>query len=94
MAIKIIKQRQLKRIRGGDASVRREISIMQQLNHPNVLRLVQVVEHAPAEKQYLVMEHADGGTVEQLRNRTFDGKLSEPVARRYYTANSCSQTLP
>ena len=84
VAIKIIKQRQVKRIRGGEANVHREIQIMSQLHHPNVLQLMEVLDFPDKGKQYLVLEHVDGGTVEQLRDRTESGRLSEHVARRYY----------
>lgn len=52
-AVKIIRQRQLKRIRNGEENVRREINIMQRLRHPNVLRLHEVLTDEDQEKLYV-----------------------------------------
>ncbi len=51
--------------RGGDGldSVRREVAIMKKLDHPNIVRLYEVLCDADDDSIYLVMEYAEGGPV-------------------------------
>ncbi|XXG68173.1 hypothetical protein AAC387_Pa06g1321 [Persea americana] len=60
--------------------IMREVSAMRRLNHPNIIKLHEVM--ATKSKIYLVMEHAKGG---ELFSRIFhQGPLKEAVARRYF----------
>lgn len=59
--------------------VLREVSIMSRLDHPNIVRLHEVM--ATRSKIYLVMEHAGGGELFSLVTRR--GRVPEPAARRY-----------
>lgn len=62
-----------------------EISTMESIHHPNLIRLYEVVE--TYSKLYLVMEYASGG---ELYNKvTTLGKLDEVVARNLF-AQICS----
>lgn len=58
-----------------------EISTMEAIHHPNLIRLYEVVE--TYSKLYLVMEYAGGG---ELYNKvTTMGKLEEAVARNLFS---------
>lgn len=58
----------------------REISAMDSLHHPNIVRLFEVIE--TFSKIYLVMEYANGGELYQKVHQ--DGRLSERVASYYF----------
>ncbi|KAK4742550.1 hypothetical protein SAY87_000551 [Trapa incisa] len=67
-------------VKGGfTAHVKREVSIMRRLRHPNVLRLSEVL--ATRSKIYFVMEFAKGG---ELFARVARGRFSEDLCRRYF----------
>ncbi|KAF2600113.1 hypothetical protein F2Q68_00007634 [Brassica cretica] len=60
--------------------IKREISTMKLINHPNVVRLYEVL--ASKTKIYIVLEFAMGGElVDKIRH---DGRLREDGARRYF----------
>ena len=44
-------------------SVRREVAIMKKLSHPNIVRLVEVMDDPTADSLYLVMEQCTGGSM-------------------------------
>lgn len=58
----------------------REISSMERLHHPNIIRLYEVVETLA--KLHIVMEYAGGG--ELFTRISNEGKFSEPEARNIY----------
>ncbi|GJM92713.1 hypothetical protein PR202_ga09206 [Eleusine coracana subsp. coracana] len=60
--------------------IKREISIMRLVKHPNVLQLFEVM--ASKSKIYFVLEYAKGG--ELFNKIAKGGKLSEDSARRYF----------
>ncbi|XP_024384722.1 serine/threonine-protein kinase GRIK1 [Physcomitrium patens] len=62
--------------------VLREVSIMKRLDHPNIVKLYEVIDDPQSDKMYLVLEYAEG-------NRIFEGSgppggIGESVARRYF----------
>ncbi|XP_060597897.1 serine/threonine-protein kinase NIM1-like [Ruditapes philippinarum] len=59
----------------------REISSMEKLHHPNVIRLYEVVETLA--KLHIVMEYAGGG--ELFTRISNEGKLPEPEARHIFS---------
>lgn len=78
-AIKIISKDFLKKKKAGKNSetyfedIKREIAIMKQLNHPNVLRLFEVLDDPNVNKMYLVLEYMKmGDLVNVLKNREED----------------------
>lgn len=85
-AVKVIKKDMLKRrremirdekgrIKYKDAleNVMREIAIMKKLNHPNLVKLYEVIDNADSSKMYIVMEYAEKGQILEWdqENRNF-----------------------
>ncbi|XP_074641547.1 serine/threonine-protein kinase NIM1-like [Tubulanus polymorphus] len=58
----------------------REISSMERLHHPNIIRLYEVIETLA--KLHIVMEYAGGG--ELFTKISQEGKMSEPESTRIY----------
>lgn len=65
-AVKIMKQRKLRRIPNGEANVQREIKILKKLRHRNVIELVETFEDTEKQKLYVVLEYCVGGLQEML----------------------------
>ncbi|KAF8525923.1 kinase-like protein [Hysterangium stoloniferum] len=60
-----------------EAKIRKEIAVMKKCTHPNVVRLLEVIDDPASKKVYLVMENLEGGEVKwRLRNRD---EVGEPV---------------
>lgn len=78
VAIKMIDKDKVVKI-GLMDQIKREISIMRLVRHPNVLQLYEVM--ATRNKIYFVLEYARGG---ELFNKIAKGKLSEDAARKYF----------
>mmetsp|Transcript_17152 Transcript_17152/g.2831 ORF Transcript_17152/g.2831 Transcript_17152/m.2831 type:complete len:142 (-) Transcript_17152:975-1400(-) len=65
--------------------VKREIKILRLFQHPNIIRLYDVIENT--KKISLVMEYLPGGELYNLIERR--GKLSEDEARSYFQQIIC-----
>ncbi|XP_022761414.1 CBL-interacting protein kinase 2-like [Durio zibethinus] len=78
VAIKIIDKEKVLKV-GMIDQIKREISVMRLVRHPNVVELYEVM--ASKTKIYFVMEYAKGG---ELFNKVVKGKLKEDAARRYF----------
>lgn len=78
VAIKVIDKDKILRV-GLVDQVKREISVMKMVKHPNVIHLYEIM--ATKTKIYFVMEYAKGG---ELFNKVAKGKLKEDVARKYF----------
>ncbi|KZV40872.1 hypothetical protein F511_22811 [Dorcoceras hygrometricum] len=59
--------------------IKREISVMSLVRHPNIVQLYEVM--ASKTKVYFVMEYIKGG---ELFNKVAKGKLKEEAARKYF----------
>ncbi|XP_065155611.1 serine/threonine-protein kinase STK11 [Atheta coriaria] len=73
-AVKILKQRKLRRIPNGEQNVQSEIKLLRQLKHKNVIRLVDVLVNDEKQKMYLVMEFCVGslqGMLDSTPNKKF-----------------------
>ncbi|KAL5222666.1 hypothetical protein ABZP36_027379 [Zizania latifolia] len=79
VAIKMINKDKVMRV-GLMEQIKREISIMRLVKHPNVLQLFEVM--ASKSKIYFVLEYAKGG--ELFNKIAKGGKLSEDSARKYF----------
>ncbi|GAB2274249.1 CBL-interacting serine/threonine-protein kinase 11 [Dionaea muscipula] len=78
VAVKVISK---KKIAGTTfmSNVKREISIMRRLRHPNIVRLYEVL--ATKTKIYFVMEFVKGG---ELFAKVAKGRFTEDLGRRYF----------
>ncbi|XWS18517.1 hypothetical protein CRYUN_Cryun32bG0050500 [Craigia yunnanensis] len=77
-AIKIIDKEKI--MKGGLIDqIKREISVMRIVKHPNVVRLYEVM--SSKSKIYFVMEYVRGG---ELFSKVAKGKLKEDAARHYF----------
>ncbi|XP_020700428.1 CBL-interacting protein kinase 2-like [Dendrobium catenatum] len=78
VAIKVIeKDKVLKN--GLIDQIKREISVMRLVRHPNIVQLYEVM--ASRTKIYFVLEYVRGG---ELFNKVSKGRLKEDVARKYF----------
>ncbi|KAK8479712.1 hypothetical protein V6N13_015560 [Hibiscus sabdariffa] len=78
VAIKVIDKEKI--LKGGlIAHIKREISILRRVRHPNIVQLFEVM--ATKTKIYFVMEYVRGG---ELFNKVAKGRLKEDVARKYF----------
>ncbi|XP_047326228.1 CBL-interacting serine/threonine-protein kinase 12-like [Impatiens glandulifera] len=78
VAIKVIDKDKI--LKGGlIAHIKREISILRRVRHPNIVQLFEVM--ATKAKIYFVMEYVRGG---ELFNKVAKGRLKEEVARKYF----------
>lgn len=78
VAVKIIDKEKVFKV-GLIEQIKREISVMTLVKHPNIVQLYEVM--ATKSKIYFVIEYVKGG---ELFNRVAKGKLKEDVARRYF----------
>lgn len=60
-AVKILTKRKLRRIPNGEQNVQREIQLLKQLKHKNVVELLDVLYNDEKQKMYLIMEYCVGG---------------------------------
>ncbi|KAD7117122.1 hypothetical protein R6Q59_006294 [Mikania micrantha] len=78
VAIKVIDKEQI--LKGGLIShIKREISILRRVRHPNIVQLFEVM--ATKTKIFFVMEYVKGG---ELFNKVAKGRLKEEIARNYF----------
>lgn len=60
-AVKILTKRKLRRIPNGEQNVQREIQLLKQLKHKNIVALLDVLYNDEKQKMYLIMEYCVGG---------------------------------
>ncbi|XP_051133639.1 CBL-interacting serine/threonine-protein kinase 20-like [Andrographis paniculata] len=77
-AIKVIDKEKVLKV-GLIDQIKREISVMRLVRHPNVVQLYEVM--ASKSKIYFAIEYVKGG---ELFNKVAKGRLKEDVARKYF----------
>ncbi|EFA10720.1 polarization-related protein LKB1 [Tribolium castaneum] len=70
-AVKILKQRKLRRIPNGVQNVEREIKLLKSLKHKNVISLVDVLFNEEKQKMYLIMEFCVGSLQGMLESTPY-----------------------
>lgn len=78
VAVKVIDKEKVLKV-GLMEQIKREISVMRLVRHPNIVQLHEVL--ATKGKIYFVMEYVKGG---ELFNKIAKGRLKEDVARKYF----------
>lgn len=78
VAIKIIDKEKILKV-GMMEQIKKEISVMRLVRHPNVVELFEVM--ASKAKIYIVMEYVKGG---ELFNKVAKGKMKEDAARKFF----------
>ncbi|VVC88304.1 unnamed protein product [Leptidea sinapis] len=59
----------------------REIAVLKKLDHPNVVKLVEVLDDPAEDQLYLVFQLLEGGPVVEVPS---EQPLSEDLARKYF----------
>ncbi|KAJ6803651.1 CBL-interacting protein kinase 18-like [Iris pallida] len=78
VAVKVIDKEKVLRV-GLIDQIKREISVMRLVRHPNIVQLYEVM--ATKAKIYFVLEYVRGG---ELFNKIAKGRLKEDAARKYF----------
>ncbi|XP_059645243.1 CBL-interacting serine/threonine-protein kinase 6-like [Cornus florida] len=78
VAVKVVSKEEVIKT-GMTEQVKREISVMKKMNHPNIVKLYEVM--ASKSKIYIAMEYIRGG---ELFDRVVKGRLREDLARSYF----------
>ena len=68
VAIKIMKQSRLKKIPNGEANVKREIALLKQLRHKNIIELMDVITNSEKHKIYVIFEYCASTLSDLLGN--------------------------
>lgn len=82
-AVKILKEKKLRRIPNGEQNVKREIKLLQFLNHKNVIKLVDKFYIKEKQKMYLIMEFCVG-SLQGMLDSTPDKKFPQHQAHGYF----------
>eukprot|EP00049_Salpingoeca_infusionum_P005716 m.95732 g.95732 ORF g.95732 m.95732 type:complete len:556 (+) comp13062_c0_seq7:3504-5171(+) len=82
-AVKIIKNRKVRKFPNGQEHVRNEIKFLRSLRHKNVIELIDVVYNHPKEKIYMFMDYCHGN-LEDLVKDCAEGGLPEWQAHLYF----------
>ncbi|CAH1161189.1 unnamed protein product [Phyllotreta striolata] len=82
-AVKILKQRKLRRIPNGELNVQREIKLLKKLKHKNLINLVDLLYNHEKEKMYLIMEYCVG-SLQGMLDASPDKKFPQYQAHDYF----------
>ncbi|XP_077485596.1 lkb1/serine/threonine kinase 11 isoform X3 [Amblyomma americanum] len=82
-AVKILKRRKLRKIPNGEQNVQREIQLLRQLSHRNVIQLVEVLHSEQKQKMYMVMEYCVA-VLQELLDSAHDHRLPLWQAHGYF----------
>ncbi|XP_024544736.1 serine/threonine-protein kinase GRIK1 isoform X2 [Selaginella moellendorffii] len=86
-AIKVFDKSRLGKIRVAPSEtammdVRREVEVMKHLRHPNIVRLIEVIDDPECDQLYMVLEYIEGQRM--FKQSGPPGGLGESTARRYF----------
>lgn len=86
-AIKIFRKSRLRKVRVGPSQtamtdVLREVEIMKCLDHPHIVKLIEVIDDPDSDNFYMVLEYVEGRRI--FEGSGPDGGIGEANARRYF----------
>ena len=79
-----MKKRKLRKIPNGEANVEREIQLLSQLDHPNVMKLVEVLYNEEKGKIYMVLEYCCA-VLKDMLDQTPDKRFPVWQSHDYFT---------
>jgi len=83
-AMKIITDRKLRNIPGGEEGITSETEIMRQIQYKHCIEFVEFWRDEEHEKAYLVLEYVGGGSVRELMDRAPKKRIPVKQARRIF----------
>merc|ERR1719341_2998420 len=83
-AVKIMKKRKLRKIPHGEANVEREIALLQELSHKNVMKLIEVLYNEEKGKIYMVLEYCCA-VLKDMLDQTPEKKFPVWQSHDYFT---------
>jgi len=83
-AVKIMKKRKLRKIPNGEANVDREIVLLKELSHKNVMKLIDVLYNDEKGKIYMVLEYCCA-VLKDMLDQTPDKKFPVWQCHDYFT---------
>jgi len=86
VAIKIVKKQLLRKLPGGveESSIKQEITIMKNLNHQHVVKMLESFFFEEKGKLYIVLEYVGGGTLQDLLDRASNSRLPLKQAQSFF----------
>lgn len=82
-AVKILKKKKLRKIPNGEQNVQREMKLLRQLDHKNVIKLVDVLYNDEKQKMYMIMEYCVG-VMQELLDSVAEKKFPIWQAHDYF----------
>ncbi|XP_060528996.1 serine/threonine-protein kinase STK11 isoform X2 [Cylas formicarius] len=83
-AVKIFKERKLRRLPNGEQNVQKEIVLLRRLRHKNVIRLIDEIRNHEKQKLYLILEFCVGSLQVMLESAP-EKRLPVRQAHRYFS---------
>jgi len=83
-AVKIMKKRKLRKIPNGEANVEREIKLLNELAHKNVMKLIEVLYNEEKGKIYMVLEYCCA-VLKDMLDQTPEKKFPVWQSHDYFT---------
>ena len=65
-------------------SIKTEMAIMKKLDHPYVLKLLEIIDDESHHKLYLVMDYIKNGSLHRKISKAPEKKLPEDLCRKYF----------
>eukprot|EP00303_Exanthemachrysis_gayraliae_P001841 CAMPEP_0206011696 /NCGR_PEP_ID=MMETSP1464-20131121/13677_1 /ASSEMBLY_ACC=CAM_ASM_001124 /TAXON_ID=119497 /ORGANISM="Exanthemachrysis gayraliae, Strain RCC1523" /LENGTH=330 /DNA_ID=CAMNT_0053385375 /DNA_START=29 /DNA_END=1018 /DNA_ORIENTATION=+ len=83
VAVKKIDRRRLRKARGAEEQVRREIAVQRGLKHKHIVELIETIQPPDKpDKMYIVLELVHGGSLQDLLTSYPDGRLPLGLCHR------------